>query len=97
MCVHACVCVCAHACVFCLLIDLDYALLQSIVNFGPTDTSQTISIITVDDEILEYIEIFKISIEISDGISEIGVLPGENNVTSVYIRDNDSKACIMCI
>ena len=32
------------------------------------------------------------SIVITDDLSEIGILPGENSVISVYIRDNDSKA-----
>ena len=81
-----CICECV------LPLDLDYTLIQSVINFGPTDTSQTISIITVDDKTLEYIEIFTMSIVITDDLSEIGILPGENSVISVYIRDNDSKA-----
>ena len=74
-----------------LPIDSDFALLQSVINFGPTDTSQTISVLAIDDDILEYIETFTIGIVIADDLSEIGVLPGENNITSVNIRDNDSE------
>ncbi|XP_065911233.1 adhesion G-protein coupled receptor V1-like [Dysidea avara] len=77
--------------------DSDFALLQSVINFGPTDTSQTISVLAIDDDILEYIETFTIGIVIADDLSEIGVLPGENNITSVNIRDNDRVTATLSI
>ena len=80
-----------------LPLDLDYIILQSVINFGPTDTSQTISVLAVDDDILEYIEMFAMGIVIADHLSEIGILPGENNITSVSINDNDSKKFFNCI
>ena len=80
-----------------LPLDLDFIILQSVINFGPTDTSQTISVLAVDDDVLEYMETFTMGIVIADDLSEIGVLPGENNITSVSIKDNDSKKSFNCI
>lgn len=65
-------------------------MLQSNVSFGPNDTSQNVTVFTIDDDVAEYPESFSLSIKISNQLKNIGILP-ENVITTVNITDNDSE------
>ena len=57
--------------------------------FGPDDTSKSITLLAVDDDILEYNESLTVSFNNTDQLLDIGVLVGDN--MTVVIVDNDSK------
>ena len=65
-------------------------MLQSNVTFGPNDTSQNVTVFTIDDEVAEYRESFSLSIIISDQLKNIGIIP-RNVITTINITDDDSK------
>ena len=70
--------------------ESDYYVLQSNVTFGPNDTSQNVTVFTVDDEVVEYPESFSLSIIISDQLKNIGIIP-RDIITTINITDDDSK------
>ena len=65
-------------------------MLQSNVTFGPNDTSQNVTVFTVDDEVVEYPKSFSLNIIISDQLKNIGIIPRSTSVT-INIIDNDGK------
>ena len=69
----------------------DYNLSHTNVTFGPNDTSQNVTLLAVDDDIVEYDELLTMSIMIPDQLMDIGVLLGDVNMTTVNITDNDSE------
>ena len=73
----------------------DYRLSHTNVTFGPNDTSQIVTLLAVDDDIVEYDELLTLSIMIPDQLMKIGVLLGDVNMTTVNITDNDSESNIV--
>ena len=65
-------------------------MLQSNVTFGPNDTSQNVTVFTVDDEIAEYPESFSLNIIISNQLKNFGIIP-RDIITTINITDDDSK------
>ena len=70
---------------------MDYILSRTNVIFGPNDTSQNVTLLAVDDDIVEYDELLTMSIMIPDQLMDIGVLPGGVTMTTINITDNDSE------
>ena len=68
----------------------DYFVLRSTVNFGPNDRSKNVTVFTIDDNIVEFQELFSLSIKISDELKDVGVIPRNIN-TVMNIIDNDSE------
>ena len=60
------------------------------MNFGPNDRSKNVTVFTIDDNIVEFQELFSLSIKISDELKDVGVIPRNIN-TVMNIIDNDSK------
>ena len=65
-------------------------MLQSTVNFGPNETSQNVTVFTIDDNITEFQESLSLSIKLSNQLKDIGVLLRNVN-TTINITDNDSE------
>ena len=65
-------------------------MLQSTVNFGPNETSQNVTVFTIDDNITEFQESLSLSIKLSNLLKDIGVLLRNVN-TTINITDNDSE------
>ena len=60
------------------------------MSFGPNEKSKNVTVFTVDDNIVELQESFSLSIQVSDELKDIGVIPRNIN-TVVNIIDNDSE------
>ena len=60
------------------------------MNFGPNDRSKNVTVFTIDDDIVEFQELFSLSIKISDELKDVGVIPRNIN-TVMNIIDNDSE------
>ena len=60
------------------------------MSFGPNDRSKNVTVFTIDDNIVEFQELFSLSIKISDELKDVGVIPSNIN-TVMNIIDNDSK------
>jgi len=69
----------------------DYILSHTNIKFGPNDTSQNVTLLAVDDDIVEYDELLTMSIMIPDQLMDIGFLLGDVNITTINITDNDSE------
>jgi len=69
----------------------DYILSHTNVTFGPNDVSQNVTLLAVDDDIVEYDELLTMSITIPDQLMDIGILLGDVNMTTINITDNDSE------
>ena len=85
---------------FVLTLVPDYILSRTNVTFGPNDTSQNVTLLVVDDDIVEYDELLTMSIMIPDQLMGIGILLGDINMTTINITDNDGRnymhACNIC-
>ena len=60
------------------------------MNFGPNDRCKNVTVFTIDDDIVEFQELFSLSIKISDELKDVGVIPRNIN-TVMNIIDNDSE------
>ena len=60
------------------------------MSFGPNDRSENVTVFTIDDNIVEFQELFSLSIKISDELKDVGVIPRNIN-TVMNIIDNDSE------
>ena len=78
--------------IFCknFISEADYFVLQFTVSFGPDETSQNLTVFTIDDDIAEFQESLSLNIKISNQLKDIGVLP-RNFITTINITDNDSE------
>lgn len=60
------------------------------MSFGPNETSQNVTVFTIDDDIAESQESLSLNIKLSDQLKDIGVL-SRNVYTIINITDNDSE------
>lgn len=72
----------------------DFSIFPSTLSFGPNDTSKRITIVAVDDNVLEYNESVAINFKNVDQLLDIGVLLGDINDMTIFIIDNDGKDLI---
>jgi len=59
--------------------------------FEPGETTALANISIIDDEVLEYTELFNVTVSISEQFMEYGIMLGEKSATVVEINDNDGK------
>ena len=62
-----------------------------LVNFSGDSLTAEVNIEIIDDEILEYPEIFGLELRIPQAYADLGILVGEQNNVNVTIIDNDGK------
>ena len=79
---------------------MDYIRLSTILNFLKCETKQCVDITIVDDEVLEDVESFDVTLERTLGLDmRITLDPADG---MIYIRDNDEgefydKIMVVCI
>ena len=69
----------------------DYQQVQLQIEFMPGDTRKEFNVSIVDDNMIEDLESFQLSLSITDDITSKGVQLGPNDTATVTIIDNDGE------
>ena len=77
----------------------DYQNVDSIITLAPMEQFMKYGVVIYDDQRVEKLEVFSVSLEIVPGQEKVSGLTLGQSTTDIFIKDNDCepKACYVCI